>query len=167
MLNIRPATLDDVDAITAIYNEAILTTTATFDMEPKSRENRLEWLEQRSERHPVLVADVDGEVVGWSCLNPWNLRAAYRDTGETSVYVHSTHRNQGIGRKLKQAIIDLAQQLGFRTLIAGVAEGSEASLHLNKDFGFEVVGTFKDVGEKFGKLLDVTYLQKFLSPPGD
>ncbi len=163
MLNIRRAELSDIDAITEIYNEAILTTTATFDLEPKTREDRLEWFKGHNDRYPILVAEGDGQVAGWACLNPWKPRAAYDDTAETTFYVKEEHRGKGIGRKLKQAIIDEARRVGFHTLIAGVAEGSEASLHLNKSFGFEVVGTFKDVGRKFGKLLDVTYLQKFLN----
>ena len=101
-------------------------------------------------------------MVGWACLTHWSPRAAYDDTAETSFYVKAEHRGKGIGRHLKQAIIDEARRLGFHTLIAGAAEGSDASLHLNKSFGFQVVGTFKEVGRKFGKLLDVTYLQKIL-----
>lgn len=162
MVNIRQAELSDIDAITDIYNEAILTTTATFDLEPKTREDRLQWFEDHDSRHPILVAERDGQVVGFSCLTRWNLRAAYEDTAETSFYVKAEYRGQGIGRKLKQAIIDEARRLGFHTLIAGAAEGSDASLHLNKSFGFSEVGTFKEVGRKFGKLIDVTYLQKIL-----
>ena len=162
MLNIRHATVSDVDSITEIYNEAILTTTATFDTEPKTREDRIAWFESHDERHPVLVAELDAIVVGWACLTEWRPRAAYADTAETSFYVKTEHRGNGIGRKLKEAIIEEARRLKFHTLIAGAAEGSDASLHLNKSFGFEVVGTFKQVGKKFGKVLDVTYLQKFL-----
>lgn len=162
VLKIRRAELSDVDSITEIYNEAILTTTATFDVEPKSREDRLEWLNSHDDRHPVLVAELEGRVIGWASLTVWNPRAAYDDTAETSIYVKAEHRGKGVGRQLKQAVIDEAQRLGFHTLIAGVAEGSDVSLHLNQSFGFEVVGTFKQVGKKFGKLLDVTYLQKFL-----
>jgi phosphinothricin acetyltransferase len=162
VLTIRRATVNDVDAIREIYNEAILTTTATFDVEPKSREDRLAWFESHDERHPILVAEVDGRVVGWASLNVWNPRAAYRDTAETSFYVQAASRGQGVGRRLKQEIIDEAVRLGFRSLIVGVAEGSDVSLHLNQSFGFQIVGTFQAVGEKFGKLLDVTYLQKML-----
>ena len=162
MLNIRRAKLADLDAVTDIYNEAILTTTATFDVEPKTREDRLNWFGEHDDRHPILIAELNGQVVGWACLTRWRPRAAYDDTVESSFYVKEEHRGKGIGRTLKQAIIDEARRLGYHTLIAGVAEGSEASLHLNVSFGFEVVGTFKQVGRKFGKLLDVTYLQLFL-----
>ena len=162
MPTIRRAASSDVDAMTVIYNEAILTTTATFDLEPKTTDDRMRWFKSHDDRHPILVAVVNEQVVGWASLSVWSPRAAYNDTAETSTYVKQEHRGMGIGRKLKQAIIDEATQLGFHTLIAGVAEGSEASLYLNESFGFEKVGTFREVGRKFGKLLDVTYLQKML-----
>jgi phosphinothricin acetyltransferase len=162
MLNIRRAAASDVGVITEIYNEAILTTTATFDLEPRTQADRMQWFEDHDERHPIFVAVLTGQVVGWACLNQWNPRAAYAKTAETSFYVKEEHRGKGIGRQLKAAIIEEARQLKFHTLIAGAAEASDASLHLNKSFGFEVVGTFKEVGWKFGRVLDVTYLQKFL-----
>lgn len=162
MLIIRQAAASDVDSITEIYNEAILTTTATFDLEPKTHAERMQWFQSHGDRHPILVAELESHVVGWACLNQWSPRAAYADTAETSFYVKEEHRGNGIGRQLKAAIIEEARRLGFHTLIAGAAEGSDASLHLNKSFGFEVVGTFREVGRKFGKVLDVTYLQMFL-----
>ncbi len=162
-MKIRPAVLSDLEAMTEIYNEAILTSTATFDMEPMTRDERLPWFESHDERHPILVADVEKQIVGWACLSQWRPRRAYADTAETSFYVKTSHRGRGIGRQLKQAIIEEARRLGYHTLIAGVAEGNEVSLHLNQSFGFEVVGTFKEVGKKFGKVLDVTYLQLMLN----
>ncbi len=162
MLIIRSAVLPDLEAITEIYNEAIVTTTATFDVEPRTLQERQQWFAEHGHRHPVLVAEWEGRVVGWASLSQWNPRAAYKDTAETSMYVSREYRGQGIGRKLKQAIIDEAHRLGYHTLIAGTAEGSDASRHLNESFGFELVGTFKEVGRKFGKLLDVSYFQKFL-----
>jgi L-amino acid N-acyltransferase YncA len=164
---IRPATLSDAAAIADIYNEAILTTTATFDTETKTVAEREQWLQAHDERHPVLVAVVDGKVVGWAAITSWSDRAAYADTAETSFYVHSTHRGRGIGRQLKTAIIDEARRLGYHTLIARVAEGSAESLHLNERAGFFLVGTLKEVGRKFGKLLDVHILQKMLRDPND
>jgi L-amino acid N-acyltransferase len=161
-LNIRPARHRDIPAITDIYNEAILTTTATFDLEVKSIEDRTLWFDEHDDRYPVLVAALEGVVVGYSCLTRWRTRPAYDGTVETSFYVKQEHRGKGIGRQLKIAIIEEATRLGYHTVIAGVAGGSDASLHLNRSIGFEIVGTFKQVGFKFGKWLDVTYLQKIL-----
>ncbi|HEV7401446.1 MAG TPA: GNAT family N-acetyltransferase [Chthoniobacteraceae bacterium] len=161
-ITIRRALATDAAAIAGIYNEAILTTTATFDTEPKSVEERAQWLASHDDRHPVLVALAEGAIVGWAALTRWSDRAAYDDTAETSFYVHSTARGRGIGRKLKEAIIDEARRLGYHTLIARVAEGSLESLHLNERAGFTHVGTLKEVGRKFGRLLDVHILQKML-----
>lgn len=159
---IRRATSADTAAITDIYNEAILTTTATFDIEPKTIEDRARWLEARGERFPVFVAESDGQVLGWTSLTRWSERAGYDDTAETALYVHSSHRGRGIGRQLKAAMIDEARRLKFHTLIVRVTEDSEASLHLNKDAGFVLVGTVKQAGRKFGRLLDVHIMQKML-----
>jgi phosphinothricin acetyltransferase len=109
-----------------------------------------------------LVAVVDGRVAGWASLTAWSERPAYANTAETSFYVHSTHRGRGIGRKLKEAIVAEARRLGYHTLIARVAEGSEESLHLNTSAGFIFVGTLKEVGRKFDRLLDVHILQIML-----
>ena len=162
LVTIRRAVPDDAQNIARIYNEAILTTTATFDTEPKSTEERAQWLESHSERHPVLVAVVDGEVVGWASLTQWSDRRAYDATAETSFYVHSSHRGRGIGRQLKDAIITEARRLRYHTLIARIAEGSRESIHLNEQAGFVHVGTLKEVGRKFGRLLDVHIMQKIL-----
>ena len=161
-ITIRRARLEDAAAIADIYNEAILTTTATFDTEPKTAEERAQWLQSHDDRQPIVVAVVDGAVVGWASLTVWSDRPAYDDTAESSFYVHSAHRRQGIGRKLKEAIIDEARRLGFHTLIARITEGSSESLHLNESTGYVCVGTLKQVGRKFGRLLDVHILQKML-----
>jgi L-amino acid N-acyltransferase len=159
---LRSAALSDAPAIAAIYNEAILTTTATFDTETKSVEDRIQWLAAHDERHPVLVAEVDGQVVGYASLSRWSERRAYDETAETSFYVKSEVRGQGVGRQLKQAILDEARRLGYHSVIARVAQGSEESLHLNLSMGFVLVGTLKEVGWKFGKRLDVHVLQKMI-----
>lgn len=159
---IRLATLADIEAITNIYNQAILTTTATFDLEPKSLDDRRRWFESHDERHPILVAELNGQVVGWGALSKWSDRQAYDETAETSFYVQSEFRRQGIGRKLKQALIDEAKRIGFHSLIARVAEGSGESLHINESVGFQRVGVLREVGKKFGKRLDVHILQLML-----
>jgi len=159
---IRRAELRDAAAIAEIYNEAILTTTATFDTQAKTVEERTQWLQSHDERYPVLVAEVDGRVVGWASLSAWSDRCAYTDTAETSFYVHSTQRGRGIGRSLKEAIVEEARRLGFHTLIARVVQESRVSIHLNEQAGFVHVGTLREVGRKFGRLLDVHIMQLML-----
>lgn len=161
-VEIRRAELGDLEAITAIYNEAIETLTATFDTEPKDLKERRAWMEQHDERHPVLVACMNGTVVAWSSLSRWSERQAYVDTVETTTYVRTGYRGHGIGRSLKEAVLQTAKSLGFHTVIARVAEESLASLHLNESMGFRRVGTLKQVGRKFGRLLDVHLLQLML-----
>ena len=160
--DIRKATTSDVDEITAIYNEAILTTTATFDTEPKTSADRMEWFRHHDERHPILVACVDGRVVGWASLTMWSDRAAYDDTAETSVYVRSEFRGNGIGSGLNMALVENAKALHFHTLIARIAEGSDESVRIHERVGFIHIGTMKQVGRKFGKLLDVHIYQRMI-----
>ena len=159
---IRRAALEDVPAIADIYNEAILTTAATFDIDPKTVQERTTWFQAHDDRHPVLVAVADEKVVGWASLTRWSDRRAYDDTAETTFYVHSRYRGQGIGRELKEAIIEEARRLRFHTLIARITETSGESIHLNESAGFVHVGTLKEVGRKFGKLLSVHIMQKIL-----
>jgi phosphinothricin acetyltransferase len=158
----RRAELADVPAIAEIYNEAILTTVATFDTEPKSLEDRIGWFQSHDERHPVLVAVVDGRVVGWASLSPWSERRAYDDTAETTLYVRSSHRGRGIGRRLNEEIIAEARRLRFHSLIARVTESSRESIHLHEIAGFELAGTLRQAGRKFGQFLDVHLMQKML-----
>jgi L-amino acid N-acyltransferase YncA len=162
MVMIRRAELGDVPAITDIYNEAILTTVATFDTEPKSVADREQWFRAHGDRHPILVAVLDGKVVGWASLTEWSDRRAYDGTAEASFYVHSAFLHQGIGRKLLEAIIEEARRVKLHTLLGRVAEGSEESMHLSFAAGFVLVGTMKEVGRKFGRLLDVHILQLML-----
>jgi L-amino acid N-acyltransferase YncA/GrpB-like predicted nucleotidyltransferase (UPF0157 family) len=158
----RKAELSDINAITEIYNEAILTTTATFDTEPKSTSERVQWFRSHDNRHPIWVAILDGKVVGWISLSKWSDRSAYNDTGETSFYVKSEYRGQKMGTTLLQMMIKEALQLKYHTIIARIAGESDVSLHVHANFGFVQVGILKEVGRKFGKLLDVHILQKML-----
>jgi len=159
---LRAAQPNDAAAIAEIYNDAILTSTATFDTQPKTTEERLAWLKAHDERQPVLVAEIDGRVIGWASLSKWSDRPAYADTVESSSYVASEYRGQGVGRALKVELIARAKELGLHTIIARTAQGSEASLHLNQSLGFVMVGTLREVGKKFGRRLDVHILQLML-----
>ncbi|MGH7143832.1 MAG: GNAT family N-acetyltransferase [Candidatus Acidiferrales bacterium] len=167
MLTIRAAVAADVPAITAIYNEAIATTTATFDTEPKSEADRVAWLAHHGARYPVWVADLDGAVVGWASLSPFAERAAYDDTCENSFYVLAAKQGLGIGRQLLAESLDAARRIGFHTVVSRIAGESAVSEHLHERFGFRIAGTLKEVGLKFGRRLDVHLMQLMLKAGGD
>jgi len=159
MLNISRATLEHLEFITNIYNDAVLTTTATFDTEPQSLEEQRLWFNEHNDKFPILVAEIDGVVVGWASLSRWSGRCAYSETAEISIYIKDVYRGKGIGTNLLQKILEEGKAAGLHTVLARIAEGSDASIRLHKKAGFEVVGIMKEVGKKFGKLLDVHMLQ--------
>ena len=159
---IRPAKRDDIPAITDIYNHAIVATTATFDIEPKSTTDRLAWFKSHGARHPVLVLETDDQVRGWACITEWSDREAYNDTAEGALYVDPEYHNRGYGQLLNTAITETARELGFHTLIARVTGNSDVSIHLCKKYGYQYIGTMKEVGRKFDQLLDVHLFQKML-----
>lgn len=163
---IRCAVLADAEAIAAIYNEAVLNSVATFDTEIKSVEDRREWLRGHEGRHPVIVAEADGAVVGWASLSLWSDRRAYDGTAETSFYVLESHQGRGIGRRLLNEIVSAGRRCGFHTLAARIAEGSEASIRLHAAEGFVAVGILREVGRKFDRFLDVHIMQLMLRELG-
>jgi L-amino acid N-acyltransferase len=160
MLLIRKATIDDVSAIREIYNEAILNTTATFDTEIKTLENRQEWFRNRDENFPVIVAEKSGEVVGFAAFNKWSERKAYDITAENSLYINPKFRNQGIGKRMLEVLVGIGKETNIVSIIARISEGNEQSIYLHELNGFVKIGVMKKVGMKFGKLLDVTLMQK-------
>ncbi|MCE2845754.1 MAG: N-acetyltransferase family protein [Sphingobacteriales bacterium] len=159
MITIRPAEERDVEAITAIYNEAVLNTTATFDTDPKTETDRLSWLRAHGEQHPVLVAIVDNTVAGWASLSRWSERAAYDSTAETSLYVHVDYRKRGIGKQLMEVLVLAGRKAGLHTLIARITHGNEQSIYLHERMGFVNIGTMREAGTKFGRYHDVHFLQ--------
>jgi phosphinothricin acetyltransferase len=159
MIHIRSATEFDIPFITAIYNEAVLNTTATFDTELKTTEDRLIWLRNHSASFPVIVAEENGMVIGWASLSKWSERSAYDSTAELSVYVDKEHRDKGVGKQLMELITYEGKEAGLHTLISRITEGNEKSIYLHERLGFKNIGTLKEVGKKFGKFLDVHMLQ--------
>ena len=154
MCTIRPAQISDLNAITEIYNEAIQTTTATFNTEPKTEDEQKVWFDSHGPQYPILVGESDGVVVGWASLSKWSDRRAYSGTAEISLYVKQEFRGKGIGRKLMEAIISGGKRVGHHTIIARIAEGNDVSVHLAESFGFRHIGVMKEVGRKSGRLLD-------------
>ena len=159
MLTIRQAAFDDLGQITEIYNDAIEKTTATFDTEPKTPEEQERWFAEHDARHPVLIAEQDDLFVGWTSLSQWSDRCAYSDTAEISLYIKEECRGKGIGKKLMKTIIQEGQKTGLHTVIARIADSNDISIELCKSFGFQHIGTMREVGKKFGKLLDVHIMQ--------
>ena len=159
MITYRPATHHDQTAILDIYNEAVLNTTATFDTEERTMEKQLLWFASHRERHPVLVAEELGQVIGWASLSPWSERSAYDASVEVSVYVHNDHRGKGIGSRLLELITLAGKEAGNHTVISRITSGNEVSIHLHEKLGYRIVGTLKEVGLKFGRYLDVVILQ--------
>ena len=161
---IRLATADDAEPIMAIYNREVTTSTATFDLVPRSLADQREWLAARSGAFSAIVAVLDGEadggqVVGFASLSPYKERAAYRTTVEDSVYVHRDHTGRGIGRLLLDRLVDIARDSGFHSVIARIEAGGAASRALHAACGFDLVGVERQVGRKFGRWLDVAVMQ--------
>ncbi|TBL73343.1 GNAT family N-acetyltransferase [Paenibacillus thalictri] len=160
MYNIRKATVADVPGITEIYNEAIANTVATFDTETKTVDNREVWFHGHGPKHPVLVAVQDAKVLGFASLNPYSDRQAYENTVELSLYIHADHRGQGIGKALMEQVLEAGREAGLHTVLSRIVAGNDSSIHLHEVFGFDHVGIMREVGFKFGSLLDVYLMQK-------
>jgi len=161
-ITIRPATLDDGRAIAEIYNHYVLDTTATFDLTPKSPQDRAAWIAKRGDDHPVLVAEVDGKVVAWGALSPWSDRLGWQHTVEISVYVEMPWRSRGIGRKLMDELMAHAKRVGHHAVMSRIVSENEASIRLATHMGFEEVGRLREVGRKFERWLDVVMLEKII-----
>lgn len=159
MLKIRPATKDDIPSITHIYNYAVLNTTATFDVEPKSTGEQEDWFNKHTDKYTIIVAVEDDTVVGWASLSPWSDRCAYGDTADIAVYIKEGFRGKGIGKKLVAELLKKGPENGLHTAIAKICSENEVSLNMFKKLGFEHIGTMKEVGYKFEKKLDVHLMQ--------
>jgi phosphinothricin acetyltransferase len=161
-VELRRASIDDVEAIRLIYNHEVINTTATFDLVPRSSAEQRDWLAARSGAFSALVAEQDGKVVGFASLSPYKERAAYRTTVEDSVYVDRAHHGQGAGKLLLGAIVDVARSSGFHTVMARIEAGGVASRALHTSCGFSLVGVERQVGRKFNRWLDVAVMQLVL-----
>lgn len=162
---IRPATESDLVAINDIYNHYVLHSTSTYQEEPELLDDRRHWFSHHGDKHPVIVAEANGQVVGWGSLSAYHPRSAYRYTVENSIYIHHDHHRQGIGSRLLEDLILRARRLGHRVIIAGIDGEQAASVALHTKFHFEKAGHLRQVGFKFGRWLDVMYMELNLSPP--
>jgi phosphinothricin acetyltransferase len=162
-MRIRDATDADVPAILTIYNDVVTSTTAIYDERPSTLEERQAWFEgRRSKNFPVLVGELNGEVVGFSTFGEWRSRWGYRYTVEHSVHVRADCRGKGFGRKLIEVLFPRAVALGMHTMIGHIDSAATASLRLHEKLGFKMVGTFREVGRLREGWLNVVAVQREL-----
>ncbi|HUX12249.1 MAG TPA: GNAT family N-acetyltransferase [Spirochaetia bacterium] len=165
-LLIRIAELSDVPRIAEIYNQAVVRTVATFDTVEKTLEEMTDWFNHHGNRHPATVAVVQRNVAGWASLSQWSDRCAYELTCEASIYVDEEYRGKGIGGRLFEDLIVRARAIGMHTILSRIAGGNQISRKMHIDRGFVHLGTMREVGLKFGQLLDVDLYQMIFENPG-
>ena len=160
-MNIRPVRAEDMPMIAAIYADAVLNDTASFELEAPDAAEMERRRQALGEAYPYLVAERHGVVVGYAYAGPFRTRPAYRFTCENSIYIAPNAKRMGVGRALMTALIEECTARGYKQMIAGVS-GGPASIALHEALGFHVVGTFAAVGYKFGRWVDVVMLQRAL-----
>ena len=159
---IRSAERRDAEGIRTIYNHYVTESVTLFDMVPRTLDEQVQWIDEHSGGHPAVVAEVDGLIVGFGSLSTFRSRPAYSTTVEDSVYLLDGHQGHGIGRRLLEDLVERAAVHGFHSVIARITGENEASIALHAACGFEIVGTEREVGRKFGQWLDVVEMQRML-----
>jgi phosphinothricin acetyltransferase len=159
---LREATDADQQAILDIYNEAVLHSTATFDLEPRTWEGQQRWFQEHCPPYTAFVATVGDVVAGWGSLSPFRPKPGYRFTAEDSIYVHQDYHGRGIGAALLELLVEEARRGQFHTVMALIDGDNAVSVRLHERFGFQHVGTFREVGFKFGRWLDVVHMQRMV-----
>jgi len=165
---VREAADSDLAGILEIYNDVIRTSTAVYAVEPVALEERRAWLEQRRARDfPVLVAFDGAQVLGFASFGDWRGNwAGYRYSVEHTVHVRADVRRRGVGRELVEALIPRARDLGKHVMIGSIDATNLDSLLFHQRLGFERVAHFREVGRKFGRWLDLVFMQRWLDTPG-
>ena len=164
MISVRAAREEDIGPILAIYNEVIEKTTAVFEYKPHTYQMRKAWFEAKQrENLPVWVAESDQQIIGLSTFGTFRAWAAYQYTVENSVYVASGWQGRGIGRLLMIPLLESARAMKRHAVIAGIEAGNTASLRLHQSLGFEEVAHFREVGYKFGRWLDLKFMELLFS----
>ncbi|EAN8470968.1 L-methionine sulfoximine/L-methionine sulfone acetyltransferase [Salmonella enterica] len=159
-MTIRFADKADCAAITEIYNHAVLNTAAIWNDRTVDTDNRLAWYETHQLLgYPVLVSEENGVVTGYASFGDWRSFDGFRYTVEHSVYVHPAHQGKGLGRKLLSRLIDEARRCGKHVMVAGIESQNAASIRLHHALGFTVTAQMPQVGVKFGRWLDLTFMQ--------
>ena len=161
-LTLRPATARDAAAIATIYNQGIEGRIATLETELRDTAERGRWLAERGPRHPVIVAEVAGDVVGWASLNRFNPRPAYDNVADLSVYVERRWRGKGVGRQLLERLVELARGIGYHKLVLATFPFNPSGVALYERVGFQRVGVYREQGQLDGRWVDVLLMDKLL-----
>jgi len=160
-VTLRPATAADAEGICTIYNQGI-EDRATLETQLRTPSERRQWLAARGARHPVIVAEMGGGVVGWGSLNAFNPREAYRHVADFSVYVERTWRGKGVGRTLLGRLVELARDLGYHKMVLTGFPFNPASVALYEHMGFARVGIYREQGMLDGKWVDTLIMERLL-----
>lgn len=152
---IRQIEEKDVEVITDIYNNYIVDTVVTFEVDPITKTEMSRRVADISSCYPYFVYEENGEVAGYCYAHPWKVREAYKNTLETTVYVSPKYIRKGIGNLLMRKLIDVCKGDGYKVLIACITEENKPSIFLHEALGFKKVSHFEKVGMKFGRELDV------------
>ena len=162
-INIRPYKTEDTQAILAIINHAILHSTALYDYAIRSYEQQKNILEDKINKNfPVIVAELDGNVLGFGMYSEFRFREAYKFTVEHSVYVNENFHGKGIGKLLLQELIVLARKQKLHTMIAVIDSENQGSVEFHEKFGFKTVGIIEESGYKFDRWLHSVFMQLML-----
>jgi phosphinothricin acetyltransferase len=158
-VSVRLAGEADLPDINDIYNHYVVHSTCTYQETAEPMESRRIWFARHGPEHPVTVAEIGNKIVGWGSLSPYHARCAYRFAVENSVYVHPEFHRRGIGSILLKDLVARSKAIGHHAIIAVIDAEQAGSLRLHENFGFTTVGHFKQIGFKFGRWLDVIYLE--------
>ncbi|WP_078888523.1 GNAT family N-acetyltransferase [Streptomyces sclerotialus] len=156
---VRAARPGDLEAVLGIRNDAVKNSTALWTETPLTTAEGAAWFAAYLERGAAFVAEYAGEVVGFAVYGPWRALEGYRHSAENSVYVRTDRHGLGIGSALLTVLVPAARQAGYHVMIADIEAGNAASIRLHERFGFETVGTVREVGIKFGRWLDLTIMR--------
>lgn len=163
--SIRDALAQDLPGILDIYNDAVLNTTAIWNEQPVDLANRQAWFDARQQQgYPILVAVDDSGVLGYASFGDWRAFEGFRYSVEHSVYIRNDQRGKGLGPLLMAALIERARACGKHVMVAAIESGNAASIRLHERQGFVVTGQMPQVGVKFGRWLDLTFMQRVLDP---
>ena len=163
---IRDALETDLPALRDIFNDAVLNTTAIWMDNVVDLANRQAWFAARAQQgYPILVAEnADGEVVGYASFGDWRPFDGFCHTVEHSVYIRADQRGKGLGPQLLTALIERAKACDKHVIVAAIESGNAASIGLHQRLGFAITGQMPQVGRKFGRWLDLTFMQLILTP---